>query len=145
MKPETPPDLAAAFYAEAFKLPRVPAFIDCKPACWLAPFDPLHVPCANDRRWEAFHFLGRQEIRNYPPFAGLDLETLATIEWDPRLGGPGCVEHHRRYDSQADAGPNSDLVIPASVLPNRLRAFLVERGLHDLAKRRFQGYTSSCP
>lgn len=130
-----PPEISEAFWLEAMRRERPEPFIGEQPACWLAPFDPLKRLCKG--KWEAFHFLGRQEIRNYPPYFGLDPEVIMLAEWDPRLGGPGCVEHHRRYDRHADAGPGSSLVVPRLALPSDVEECIQERGLEILAERRF--------
>lgn len=129
--------LQAAFRRVAMER-RYPAmFLGGQRACWLATYDPLKRPCS-EGRWEAFHFLGRQEIRNHPPFFGLDPEIVALIEWDPRLGAPGCVEHHRRYDRHADAGPGSALVVPRLLVPDDVEECIAERGLESIAERRFR-------
>jgi hypothetical protein len=113
-------------------------FIDQLPACWLASFDPLKRPCSTHGRWEAFHFLGKQEMRNCPELYGLeDPEMVALIEYDDRNAGPGCVEHHRRFDKLADAGPGSELVVPRSSLPWDVEEFIDEYGLEALADSRF--------
>lgn len=127
--------LQTAFHRVAMERPYATMFLAGQRACWLAIHDPLKRPCAG--HWEAFHFVGRQEIRNHPPFFGLDPEIIMLIEWDPRLGGPGCVEHHRRYDKHADAGPGSALVVPEWALPADVEECVEERGLQSIAERRF--------
>ncbi len=131
-----PPGIAAAFHKSAMRRPCDPMFVDQRRVCWLFPFDPLKRHCKG--RWEAFHFLGKQEVRNSPALYGLDdPEMMALIEYDDRNAGPGCVEHHRRLDSQADAGPDSALVVPRSALPWDVEEYIAEYGLESLAESRF--------
>jgi len=115
--------------------PYSPLFINQQRVCWLARFDPLKRPCAG--RIEAAHLVGRQSIRNCPTLHGLDPELIELAEWDVRNGIPGCVEHHRRFDNHADAGPGSALVVPSSALDDELEEFIVEWGLESEAERRF--------
>lgn len=131
-----PPGIAAAFHKAAMTRPRSPMFIDQRPVCWLAPFDPLKRPCKG--RWEAFHFFGKQEVRNSPALYGLeDPEQMMLIEYDDRNAGPGCVEHHRRLDKQADAGPETGIVVPRLALPWDVEEFIAEYGFEILAESRF--------
>jgi hypothetical protein len=108
------------------------------PSCWLWQFDEQERPCSG--RLEAFHFFGRQRIRNalWPLLRGVvpqdcldDLIELA--EWDSRNAGPGCEGHHRRLDNQATPG----LHIPAAALPLQVIAFTLDWGLELEAERRF--------
>jgi hypothetical protein len=108
-------------------------FIANAPACWLASFDPEKRLCKG--KWEAFHFLGKQEMRNCPELYGLeDPEAMMLIEYDPRNGGPGCIEHHRPFDSFTGG---ERLVVPRLALPEDVEEFIDERGLPNLAERRF--------
>lgn len=117
--------------------PRSPRFINDAPACWLALFDPYERPCSNDRKWEAFHYFGKQEIRTCPALFGLTPEEFVELEWDPRNGGPGCKVHHVAFDHQ-DGRPKA-LVVPRLALPEDVEEFVDERGLQSLAERRFPG------
>lgn len=110
-------------------------FVDERPACWLATFDPYKRPCDNSRKWQAFHFFGKQEIRNHPPLFGLTPEQFVELEWDPRNAGPGCVTHHYSFDN-SDGRPRA-LVVPRAALPADVEEFALERGLQLLAERRF--------
>lgn len=110
-------------------------FIGGQPACWLAPFDPYERPCSNDRKWQAFHFFGKQEIRTHGPLFGLTGEEFVELEWDPRNAGPGCVTHHVAFD-HGDGRPRA-LVVPRRALPDDVEDFALERGLLALADRRF--------
>jgi hypothetical protein len=110
-------------------------FIGNEPACWLASFDPYKRPCSNDRRWQAFHFFGKQEIRTHPPLFGLTPEEFVELEWDARNGGPGCVVHHVAFDH--GDGRVEALVVPRLALPDDVEDFAQERGLQSLAERRF--------
>ncbi len=130
-----PPELSSQFHEQAMRRERPVPFIAEAPACWLASFDPLKRLCKG--KWEAFHFFGKQELRNCPELRGLTPEELMLIEWDARNAGPGCVEHHRRFDNLADAGPGSALVVPRSSLPADVEEFIAERGIPCLAERRF--------
>jgi len=131
---KAPAELRAAFHHEALRRRYATMFLGGQSACWLAIHDPLKRPCKG--RWEAFHFLGRQEIRHHPAFVGLDPEIVMLIEWDPRLGGPGCVEHHRRYDRHVIV-PHGDLVVPRFAVPEDVEECIAERGLDSIADRRF--------
>lgn len=115
--------------------PRSPRFRRGAPACWLASFDPYERPCSNDRRWQAFHFFGKQEIRTHPPLRDLTPADFVYLEWDPRNGGPGCVVHHVAFD-HGDGRPEA-LVVPRLALPEDVEEFAQERGLQSLAERRF--------
>jgi hypothetical protein len=130
-----PRDLTYEFWHQAVARRRPVSFIGDEPACWLASFDPYRRPCTNDRRWQAFHFLGRQEIRTHPPLGMLTPEELVELEWDPRNGGPGCLVHHVAYDGQ-DGRPER-LVVPRASLPADTEEFIAERGLDLLAERKF--------
>ena len=110
-------------------------FLNDEPACWLASFDPYKRPCSNDRKWQAFHFFGKQEIRTHGPLRDLTPEDFVYLEWDPRNGGPGCVVHHVAFDHQA--GRAKALVVPRLALPGDVEEFVDERGLESLAERRF--------
>lgn len=129
------PELKHEFREAAFRRRRRPAFIHHAPACWLAPFDPYSRPCSNDRKWQAFHFFGKQEIRNHPPLFGLTPEDFVELEWDPRNGGPGCVTHHYAFDN-SDGRPKR-LVVPRASLPADVEEFAEERGLQTLTESRF--------
>lgn len=61
-----------------------------------------------------------------------DLVELA--EWDPRNGGPGCTEHHRRFDSHA----TPELIVPADQLPAAVIDFIRDWGLEVEAERKFR-------
>lgn len=130
-----PPELAHEFWRVAMARRRPVPFINDEPACWLASFDPYQRPCTNDRKWQAFHFFGKQEIRNHPPLFGLTALEFVELEWDPRNGGPGCLVHHVSFDHQ-DGRPKA-LVVPRSALPGDVEEFVDERGLESLAQRRF--------
>lgn len=132
---KAPAEIREAFRVEAMKRHYMTRFLGGQPACWLAIHDPLKRLCKG--KWEAFHFLGRQEIRNLPAFVGLDPELVMLMEWDARLGGPGCVEHHRRYDKHSDAGPGSELVVPRYAVPDDVEEAIEDYGLDTLAERRF--------
>ena len=117
--------------------------------CWLAQFDPLGQPCEINARGlhEAFHFFGRQEIRDAlwgapeawlgEMYFGSDPreEVIQLAEWDPRNGGVGCELHHRRFDSQL----TPTLTVPAQALPLHVLRFAVDRGLESRGERRFPG------
>lgn len=107
-------------------------FIGGAPACWLASFDPLERLCRG--KWEAFHFIGKQEIRTLYALGFLTPDDFMLLEWDPRNAGPGCVEHHRPFDSFT-GGPR--LVVPRAALPGDTEGFVEERGLQSIAERRF--------
>lgn len=130
-----PPELAHEFWRVAMARPRSPRFLNDEPACWLAPFDPYERPCSNDRKWEAFHFFGKQEIRTHPPLFGLTPEDFMYLEYDPRNGGPGCKVHHVAFDHQD--GRAKALIVPRLALPADVEEFVDERGLESLAQRRF--------
>lgn len=89
-------------------------------------------------RLEAFHFIGRQRIRNalYPLLRGVfppDVvaELILLAEWDPRNGGPGCTHHHRPYDGHVTSG----LKIPAAAVPLHTLYFASHWGLEDELQR----------
>ena len=127
MKRPTPPrELTSAFHGAAMQRAR-----ELRLSCFLAPHDDRETPCYG--RFEAFHFLGRQEVRNSPALYGLEREFVELIEWDPRNAGLGCEGHHRRYDSHATPG----LIVPRLALPDDVEEFVEERGLESLAERRF--------
>ena len=128
-------ELQVAFHAEAMKRPYPTQILGGQSACLLAVRDPLKRLCKG--KWEAFHFIGRQAIRKSYALWGADPDLIALAEWDPRNGGPGCVEHHRRFDSHADAGPDSAIEIPAFLLPADVQEFIANWGLDAEAERRF--------
>lgn len=130
-----PPELKHEFWRWAMARRCPVPFIDDKPACWLASFDPYERPCTTDRRWQAFHFFGKQEIRTHPPLFGLTPEEFMYLEWDPRNAGPGCLVHHVAFDHQD--GRAKALIVPRSALPGDVEDFVDERGLESLAQRRF--------
>lgn len=113
------------------RMPRSPAFIDQRPCCWLAPFDPEHRPCGG--KWEAFHFIGRQAVRNCSTLAGLDPELIELAEWDCRNSGLGCVDHHRRFDNHSTPA----LVVLRETLPPEVEEFIADWGLDCEAERKF--------
>lgn len=151
----TPPaELTEAFREQAFKLytysgPEAEGRSLCLhsdggPACWLKQHDPLDRPCSG--RLEAFHFLGRQRVRHLlrqqfttdllAPSAidAADLDDLVELaEWDPRIGGPGCTGHHRRFDNHA----TPDLKITATALPSLVRAYVLDWGFETEVERKF--------
>jgi len=100
-------------------------------SCFLAPFDPEERECFG--RWEAFHFFGRQEVRNSPALYGLERDFVELIEWDGRNAGLGCEGHHRRLDRHA----TPTLVLPSTVLPADVVEFATDYGLESLVDRRF--------
>ena len=100
-------------------------------SCFLAPHDPLEQPCYG--RWEAFHFFGRQEVRNSPVLYGLERDFVELIEWDCRNAGLGCEGHHRRFDSHATPA----LTLPRLALPEDTLEYVDDYGLDSLAERRF--------
>lgn len=126
--------MQAAFHRSAMRRP-YSLFVAQRRVCWLARFDPLKRPC--EERFEAFHFIGRQQIRNCPTLRGLDPELIELAEWDDRNAGPGCIGHHRRYDNHADAGPGSALVVPFEALDDELKEFIEDWGLQSEAERLF--------
>lgn len=132
-----PKELTGPFHKAGMLLPRIPPFLDRVPCCWLAPFDPLHKPCGGGMKWEAFHFISKVEIRNCATLQGLDDELLELAQWDPRNAGPGCVNHHRRFDNLADAGPGSAIEVPRETLPDDVEDFIAEWGLDVEAERKF--------
>lgn len=123
--------LQTGFHREATRIPRSPAFLNGKPCCWLAPHDPEGRPCAG--KWEAFHFVGRQQIRNCATLRGIEQELLDLAEWDVRNGGLGCVEHHRRFDHHA----TPTIEVHASALPEWVVEFIFDWGLEIEAERKF--------
>ncbi|HXS32270.1 MAG TPA: hypothetical protein VN758_00680 [Solirubrobacterales bacterium] len=155
MKRPTPPrHLTEAFREEAFALFTHSGPDECTgyplrlynggPACWLKQHDPLDRTCSGDL--EAFHFIGRQRIRNIlrhqlvtdvltvGSIDSLDLDDLVELaEWDPRNGGPGCTGHHRRLDSHT----TPDLTLSALVLPVSVRQFVLDWGFESEAERKF--------
>lgn len=98
--------------------------------CYLSLFDRHERQCCG--RLEAAHVFGRQELRNYPPFWGLDPDVIELMEWDARNGIPACTEHHRRFDSHA----TPDLILPRDALFDDTLEFISERGIGDLADQR---------
>lgn len=100
-------------------------------SCFLAPFDPQNQSCCG--RWEAFHFFGRQEVRNSPALYGLEREFVELIEWDCRNVGLGCEGHHRRFDLHSTPA----LVLPRIALPEDTLEYIDDYGLENLAERRF--------
>ena len=130
-----PPDISYGFHEAAMKRHYATMLLGGQLACWLAIHDPFKRPCSG--KFEAFHFLGRQQIRLTHALWGLDPELVMLIEWDPRLGAPGCVEHHRRYDGHADAGPGSALLVPRLAVPDDVEECIAERGLDSIAECRF--------
>lgn len=132
-KPEIKRGLTYCFYREAMRRPYSPLFIDRRRVCWLARFDPLHRPC--EGRVEAFHFIGRQQIRNCPTLHGLHPDLVELAEWDDRNGGPGCELHHRGYDSHT--APR--LIVPFAEVPLDTIECITEWGLESEAERRFSG------
>lgn len=116
---------------------------DCP--CWLAQFDHEHRAC--EGKIEAFHFFGRQEVRNAlvgMPEAWLDQmytgcdpreEVKQLAEWDPRNGGPGCEVHHRRFDAHL----TPTLKVPVQALPTHVLGFALDWGLEAAGERRFEG------
>ncbi len=127
--------LQSAFHRETMRRPYTPLFLSQRRVCWLARFDPLGRSCSG--RFEAAHFIGRQAIRNHPPLHGLDPDLIELAEWDVRNGIPACVEHHRRFDNHADAGPGSAILVSRGTLDEELEEFIAEWGLESLAERRF--------
>ncbi len=150
----TPPaELTEAFREQAFVLfthfgPEAAGqplrLYDGGPACWLKQHDPLDRPCSGTL--EAFHFIGRQRIRNVlrlqlttglladGAIDPLDVDDLVEqAEWDPRNGGPGCTGHHRRFDNHATPG----LQITATALPGPVRAFVLDWGFELEVERKF--------
>lgn len=123
--------LQAAFHRAGTRIPRSPVFLNQRPCCWLAPFDPYKRPC--DGKWEAIHFIGRQQIRNSPTLHGLDPEFVTLAEWDPRNAGLGCVAHHRPFDSHS----TPTFKVPASALPEDVVEFIYDWGLESEAERKF--------
>jgi hypothetical protein len=131
-----PPELSEAFWRLVMKRRYATMFLGGQPACWLAIHDPLKRSCKG--KWEAAHFIGRQSIRNCPTLHGLDPELLALASWDPRNGIPACVEHHRRFDNHADAGPGSAILVPRETLDEDPEEFIADWGLESEAERRFR-------
>ena len=130
-------DLRLAFRVAGTIAPRTGLLLPC----WLAQFDERRRPCTG--RIEAFHFLGRQRVRNalgallpepWPREVGGETAQLLTLaEWDPRNAGPGCVGHHRRLDSHATPG----LVVPGAALPARVHAYAEDWGLESALERKY--------
>jgi hypothetical protein len=129
--------LQTAFHRVAMERSYATVFLGGQRACWLAVHDPLKRPCERHRFFEAAHFIGRQSIRNCPTLRGLDPELLELAEWDARNGVPACVEHHRRFDNHADAGPGSAIAVPVEAIYPELAEFIAEWGLESEAERRF--------
>lgn len=158
-RPTPPRELTEAFRETAFAYfthhgPEVPGqplrLYDGGPACWLKQFDPLDRPCSGDL--EAFHFIGRQRVRNVlrrqlttDPLAAaaidaFDIDGLVELaEWDPRNAGPGCTGHHRRFDNHA----TPDLKLSAVVLPAPAREFVLDWGFEVEAERKFSAATQA--
>lgn len=99
-------------------------------------------------KWEAFHFISKVAIRrvvgdfltveyDWPHGAqrGQDAyhELIELAEWDPRNAGPGCVDHHRRFDSLATPA----LTVPREALPCHVEEFIADWGLDCEAERKF--------
>lgn len=125
---------------------------DCCP-CWLAQFDEAERPCED--RIEAFHFVGRQRVRNVlgPLLPTLTLaggfevvdrraaaELVAQAEWDPRNGGPACTVHHRAYDSHLATG----LKLPADSVPRHVLNFALDWGLEAELQKHCSDDLSGC-
>lgn len=72
-------------------------------------------------------------MRNEYFLTGLDPELVMLIEWDDRNAGPGCEEHHRRFDVLA----TPKLTVPRETVPWDVEEFIEERGFESLAERRF--------
>lgn len=151
-RPTPPAELTEAFREQAFTIfthfgpegaGQPLRLYDGGPACWLKQHDPLDRPCSG--KLEAFHFVGRQRIRNVlRPLLATDLladgaidplvdDLVELAEWDPRSGGPGCTGHHRRFDNHA----TPDLKIPAVALPSPARAFVLDWGFEMEVERKF--------
>lgn len=126
--------LQEAFHRAGMGMLYSPTFIDRRPCCFLAPFDAEHRPCGG-RKWEAIHFIGRQQVRNCPTLHGLDPELIALAEWDARNAGLGCVNHHRPFDSHSTPG----LVVCREKLPSEVEEFIADWGLEEEAERKFNG------
>lgn len=155
MKRRTPPSgLTNAFhraglswYLHGDQAPdHVLRLYDGGPACWLAQFDAFERPCSGEL--EAFHFIGRQRIRNVlRPLLLTDLwadgaidpadvdDLVELAEWDPRNAGPGCEGHHRRFDSHL----TPKLEVPLEALPFPAVLFVCEWGFDTEAERKFTG------
>lgn len=132
--PKASRSLTHAFHQAGMRIPRSPYFIDEKPCCWLAPHDPHERPC--DGKWEAIHFIGRQQIRHCPTLHGIGDELLVLAEWDPRNAGLGCVAHHRPFDSHS----TPTFEVPAEALPGHVIEFIHAWGLESEAERKFPGF-----
>lgn len=125
-RPTPPSNLTVTFHGAAMQRAR-----EIGRSCFLEPFDKEKRPCVG--RFEAFHFFGRQELRNSPALYGLEREIVELIEWDCRNAGLGCEGHHRPFDRHA----TPILILPRIVLPEDVEEFIDERGLEMLAERRF--------
>ena len=125
-RPTPPRELTAGFHGAALQRARE---LGC--SCFLAPFDDENRYCFG--KWEAFHFFGRQELRNAPALYGLERDYVELIEWDGRNAGLGCEGHHRRLDRHA----TPTLILPRIALPDDTEEFVADYGLESLAERRF--------
>jgi hypothetical protein len=112
--------------------------------CWLAQFDPAQRPC--EGRFERFHFIGRQRVRNalysaLPTWESFGAENrddvLFVAEWDCRNGGIACEAHHRRLDSHLVPLPSEQLHVPLNALPEHVLEFAADWGLEDTLEERF--------
>lgn len=121
-------DLRLAFRVAGTIAPRTGLALPC----WLRQFDERKRPC--EGRIEAFHFIGRQRVRNRLLSLGFDSADPAILlaSWDPRNAGPGCVMHHRRLDGHA----TPDLTVFREQLPVDVLNFAEDWGLEtDLEDR----------
>lgn len=127
MKRPTPArELTAAFHERAMRRAR-----ELRLSCFLAPFDDHNRDCVG--KWEAFHFFGRQELRNSPLLWGCEPDVIELIEWDDRNAGLGCEGHHRRFDGHL----TPTLILPRIALPDDTEEFVEQYGLWSLAEGRF--------
>lgn len=118
--------------------------------CWLAQHDPEEREC--EGKLEAFHFVGRQRVRNAlgallgKPTAFGPIETTAWLmsnldpaeliqlaEWDPRNAGPGCEMHHRRLDAHR----MPVLEVPYEALPQQVISFAEDWGLETSLEEKY--------
>jgi hypothetical protein len=63
---------------------------------------------------------------------------ILVAAWDPRNGGIGCEQHHRRFDDHQVSLPRNRIVIPLSALPGRVVAFAGDYGLESELERKFR-------
>lgn len=120
--------------------------------CWLAQHDPAHRLCSGPG--EVFHFIPRQRVEaamwdqlpdpnelslsgalgsavwSYGEYRAWRDELILLAAWDPRNGGIGCEQHHRRTDKHRVTLPSEQIIIPRAALPIHVEEFIADYGFN---------------